>query len=91
MGEIIINLMPLLLFLVVFIEVVFCAFYLKYIFRLVKLKKTNKKNSYRIKPNSFEATSIMIRKIFLKNQWENINEMVDILRKNDIHIDFRLG
>lgn len=39
---------------------------------------------------SLRETSKMVRKIQLTNQWENIDDMIGLLRKDSIHISFYL-
>lgn len=37
-----------------------------------------------------QETSKMVRKILLNNKWENIDDMIGLLIKDSIHIDFKL-
>lgn len=37
-----------------------------------------------------QETSKMVKKILLNNKWENIDDMIGILRKDSIHIDYKL-
>lgn len=37
-----------------------------------------------------QGTSKMIRKILLNNKWENIDDMIGLLKKDSIHINFKL-
>ena len=42
------------------------------------------------KKDSLKCMSITVNKIFLNNQWESIDEMIDILKKNNVDIEFEL-
>lgn len=53
-------------------------------FLAIRKKKRQPKNK------SLQETSRMVRKILLNNKWENIDDMIDLLRKDSIHIDFKL-
>lgn len=37
-----------------------------------------------------QETSKMVRKILLNNRWENIDDMIELLKKDSVHIDFKL-
>jgi len=54
------------------------------IFWIAKYKKNQPKNI------RMQETSKMIKKILLNNKWENIDDIIGILRKDSIHIDFKL-
>lgn len=54
------------------------------IFFVAKRKK-NQPNNIRI-----QETSKMVKKILLNNKWENIDNMIEILKKDSVHIDYRL-
>lgn len=54
------------------------------VFWLVRQKKRQPKD-IRLK-----ETSKMVRKILLNNKWENIDDMIGLLRRDSIHIDFKL-
>ena len=53
-------------------------------FWLVRQKKRQPKDI------RLQETSKMVRKILLNNKWENIDDMIGVLRKDSIHIDFKL-
>lgn len=40
--------------------------------------------------NNLEETAKMIKKILLTNKWENIDDMINILKKDSIHINYKL-
>lgn len=54
------------------------------IFFVAKRKK-NQPNNIRI-----QEISKMVKKILLNNKWENIDNMIEILKKDSVHIDYRL-
>lgn len=54
------------------------------IFLVVKRKK-NQPQNVRI-----QETSKMAKKILLNNKWENIDNMIEILKKDSVHIDYKL-
>lgn len=54
------------------------------IFFIVKRKKSQPKNV------RIQETSKMVKKILLNNKWENIDKMIEILRKDSVHIDYKL-
>lgn len=51
------------------------------------MAKHKKKQSEDIR---MQETSKMVKKILLNNKWENIDDMIGILRKDSIHIDYKL-
>lgn len=42
------------------------------------------------KDDRLRATSKMVKKILLNNRWENIDDIIGLLQKESIHINFRL-
>lgn len=54
------------------------------IFFVVRRKKHQPKNV------RIQETSKMVKKILLNNKWENIDDMIEILKKDSIHIDYKL-
>lgn len=54
------------------------------IFFVIKYKKNQPKN-VRIR-----EISKMVKKILLNNKWENIDHMIEILKKDSVHIDYKL-
>ena len=54
------------------------------LFRIGKRKKHQPKN------NRIQETSKMVKKILLNNKWENIDDMIEILEKDSVHIDYKL-
>lgn len=40
--------------------------------------------------NKLQETSKMVRKILLNNKWENIDDMIGLLKRDSVHIDFKL-
>lgn len=54
------------------------------VFWLVRQKKRHPKDI------RLQETSKMVRKILLNNKWENIDDMIGLLRRDSIHIDFKL-
>lgn len=54
------------------------------IFWLVKQKKRQPKDI------RLQETAKMVRKILLNNKWENIDDIIGLLKKDSIHIDFKL-
>lgn len=53
-------------------------------FWMVKHKKKQSKDTGK------QEISKMVKKILLNNKWENIDDMIGILRKDSIHIDYKL-
>ena len=54
------------------------------VFWLVRQKKHQPKDI------RLQETSKMVRKILLNNKWENIDDIIGLLQKESIHINFRL-
>lgn len=42
------------------------------------------------KSERLEETSKMVRKILLNNKWENIDDMIEILERDSVHISYKL-
>lgn len=55
------------------------------IFLMVKYKKQQSSKNIRK-----QETSKMVKKILLNNKWENIDDMIGMLRKDSIHIHYKL-
>ena len=53
-------------------------------FYFSKKKREQSENERKIE------TSKMVKKIMLSNQWENIDHIIEILRKDSIHIKYKL-
>lgn len=53
-------------------------------FWLVRQKKRQPKDI------RLQETSKMVKKILLNNKWENIDDMIGLLRKDSVQIDFKL-
>lgn len=54
------------------------------IFFIIKRKKSQPKNI------KMQETSKMVKKILLNNKWENIDDMIKILKKDSVHINYKL-
>lgn len=54
------------------------------VFLMVKNKKNQSKNI------EMQEISKMLKKILLNNKWESIDSMIGILKKDSIHIDYKL-
>lgn len=54
------------------------------IFWLGKQKKRQPKDI------RLQETAKMVRKILLNNKWENIDDIIGLLKRDSIHIDFKL-
>lgn len=49
-----------------------------------------KRKKHQPKNNRIQETSKMVKKILLNNKWENIDDMIEILEKDSVHIDYKL-
>lgn len=54
------------------------------VFWVIKYKKNQPKNIRILE------TSKMVKKILLNNKWENIDYMIEILKKDSVHINYKL-
>ncbi len=54
------------------------------VFLMAKNKKNQSKNI------EMQEISKMLKKILLNNKWESIDSMIGILKKDSIHIDYKL-
>lgn len=54
------------------------------VFLIIKYKKNQPKNVRILE------TSKMVKKILLNNKWENIDYMIEILKKDSVHINYKL-
>lgn len=49
-----------------------------------------KKNNKQSQDERLRETTEMVKKILLNNRWERIDDMIDLLVQDGIHIEFKL-
>lgn len=81
------NVILPILIVIFFIEIILLICYLKHIFNF---KLSTVQYCRNEKKDSSKNIAKILKRIFLNNQWEDINEMVDILKKSNVNIEFEL-